>query len=103
MSEDDEFQSARVIIKHLQGQTQDLDAELSVSDRADLTAFQTLIQTALEPATLYTLWVEAESFNKHTQVSTRPSYIKCISSQILLLEQQRLCEWLATNTCGNNS
>ena len=71
MAEDEEYQSARAIIKHLQNQTQDIDAELSDSDRADLTAFHTLIQTALEPATSYTMWCEAESFNKYTQVCAR--------------------------------
>lgn len=68
VAEDEEYQSARAIIKHLQSETKDIDAELSDSDRADLFAFQNLIQHALEPATLYTLWCEAESFNGHTQV-----------------------------------
>lgn len=68
MAEDEAYQSARAIIQHLQQQTKDIDAELSDSDRADLIAFQTLVQNALEPVTQYTLWCEAESFNKHTQV-----------------------------------
>ena len=68
VAEDEAYQSARAIIQHLQQQTKDIDAELSDSDRADLIAFQTLVQNALEPATQYTLWCEAESFSKHTQV-----------------------------------
>ena len=68
VAEDEAYQSARAIIQHLQQQTKDIDAELSDFDRADLIAFQTLVQNALEPATQYTLWCEAESFSKHTQV-----------------------------------
>ncbi len=68
MAEDEAYQSARVIIQHLQQQLKDIDADLSDSDRADLIAFRTLVQNALEPATQYTLWCEAESFSKHTQV-----------------------------------
>ena len=68
LADENEFRSAQTILQHLQSQAQDIDAELSDSDRADLTAFQTLVQSALEPATLYTLWGESESFNRHTQV-----------------------------------
>ncbi|DBA69239.1 hypothetical protein WJX79_004648 [Trebouxia sp. C0005] len=68
VAEDEAYQSARAIIQHLKQHTKDIDAELSDSDRADLIAFRTLVQNALEPATQYTLWCEAESFSKHTQV-----------------------------------
>ena len=77
LAENEEFLSARAIISHLQGHTKDLDAELSVSERADLVAFKTLIQTSIEPATLYTLWCENESFNKHTQVSAASVIAQC--------------------------
>ena len=77
VAEDDEFRSARAIVQHLQSHSRDIDTELSDSDRADLTAFQTLVQSALEPATLYTLWGEPESFNRHTQVSVKPPSAFC--------------------------
>lgn len=69
ISESEEYQSARVIIDHLKQHVKDLDGHLSQSDRADLTAFCTLVQTCLEPASLYTMWLEAESYSTHTQVT----------------------------------
>lgn len=73
ISENDDYQSARVIIDHLKKHIKDLDGHLSQSDLADLTAFRTLVQTCLEPASLCTMWLEAESYSKHTQVTYLPS------------------------------
>lgn len=53
---------------HLQVNAKDIDRQLSGSEMADLTAFSSLIQNDLEPATLYTTWCETESFSKHAQV-----------------------------------
>lgn len=69
ISENDDYQSARVILDHLKMHVKDLDGHLSQSERADLTAFRTLVQTCLEPASLCTMWLEAESYSKHTQVT----------------------------------
>lgn len=68
IAENEEFQSARACIQHLQSNCQDLDGQLSSSEKADLVAFSSLIQNSLEPATLYSTWCESESFNQHTQV-----------------------------------
>ena len=68
LSENNEYRSARVIIDHLKENIKDLDADLSHSDRAQLTAFRTLVQTVLEPASLCTTWLEAESYSTYTQV-----------------------------------
>ena len=67
-SEDDEYRSARGIIDYLKAHVKDLDAGLSQSDRADLTAFRSLVQTVLEPASLCTMWLETESYSTYTQV-----------------------------------
>ena len=68
ISDDTEDKSARLIIDHLKENVKDLDANLSHSDRADLTAFRTLVQTVLEPASLCTMWLEADSYSTYTQV-----------------------------------
>ena len=68
ISENDEYRSAQVIIDHLKAHVKDLDGELSQSDQADLTAFRTLVQTVLEPASLCTMWLETESYSSYTQV-----------------------------------
>lgn len=68
ISEDDEHHAARRIIDHLKDKVKNLDAGLSQSDRADLTAFRTLVQSILEPATVCTTWLEAESYATYTQV-----------------------------------
>ena len=94
IAEDEEFRSAQAIVQHLQSQSRDIDAELSDSDRADLTAFQTLVQSALEPATLYTLWGESESFNRHTQVTVTPSSA--------VFSTQCLAKYMAFESLGLN-
>lgn len=68
IAEPEEFQSARSCIQHLQSNFRDLDRDLSSSEKADLTAFSSLAQNTLEPATLYTTWCENVSFSNHTQV-----------------------------------
>ena len=70
ISGNEEYRSARAIIQHLKETVKDLDSDLSQSDRADLTAFRTLVQTVLEPATLCTTWLEAESYSNYTQVTS---------------------------------
>ncbi|KAL3141776.1 hypothetical protein ABBQ32_004451 [Trebouxia sp. C0010 RCD-2024] len=67
ISSDNEDKAARLIIDHLKGNVKDIDANLSQSDRADLTAYRTLVQTILEPASLCTMWLEADSYSTYTQ------------------------------------
>ena len=45
-----------------------LDSWLSDAQRADLLAFAALAEACLEPATLYTTWVEQHSYSSHTAV-----------------------------------
>ena len=45
-----------------------LDEWLSDAQRADLLAFQALAEARLEPATVYTTWVEQHSYSSHTAV-----------------------------------
>jgi hypothetical protein len=44
----------------------DLDRHLSVSQRAEATAFTALVEAKLQPAIVYTTWVEADAFSQHT-------------------------------------
>lgn len=37
--------------------------------QAELLAFAALVEAKLEPATLYTTWCEAESYNRHTRAA----------------------------------
>ena len=78
ISENDEYGSARVIIDHLKAHVKNLDGDLSQSDQADLTAFRTLVQTVLEPASLCTMWLEAESYSTYTQVIGHQSCPWCV-------------------------
>lgn len=64
-----EFEGARAIISHLQRKHTNLDARLSPTDRAELLAFSTLINTRLIPALLYTTWCEPEAYSKRTKVA----------------------------------
>ena len=77
VSGDEEYRSARAIIQHLKESVKDLDADLSQSDRADLTAFRSLVQTVLEPATLCTMWLEVESYSTYTQVVPHSACSPC--------------------------
>ena len=54
---------------HLQHAHQDLDKELSPSERATCRAFAALVQLALEPASDYALWCDAEAPRQQTWVS----------------------------------
>ncbi|KAK9905474.1 hypothetical protein WJX75_000427 [Coccomyxa subellipsoidea] len=65
----DEFASARAIISYLQSHGSDLDAHLTTAQKAELLAFTALVEAKLEPATQYTTWCEAESYNRHTRVA----------------------------------
>ena len=82
ISENDEYQSARVIIDHLKAHVKDLDGDLSRSDWADLTAFRTLIQTVLEPASLCTMWLETESYSIYTQVIGSKNCHWCVPADL---------------------
>ncbi|CAL8472174.1 g11716 [Coccomyxa elongata] len=65
----DEFASARAIISYLRSHGSDLDAHLTTVQQAELLAFAALVEAKLEPATLYTTWCEAESYNRHTRAA----------------------------------
>lgn len=73
-----------MIIDHLKANIKDLDADLSHSDRADLTAYRTLVQTILEPASLCTMWLEAESYSTYTQV-LRQQCFHCLDANMSFL------------------
>jgi len=53
---------------HFMLQVSRLDEWLSDTQRADLLAFQALAEARLEPATVYTTWVEQHSYSSHTAV-----------------------------------
>ena len=49
-----------------------LDSWLNEWQRADLLAFTALVEAYLEPATVYTTWVEQHSYASHTAVRPAP-------------------------------
>lgn len=75
-----------MIIDHLKANVKNLDGDLSQSDQADLTAFRTLVQTSLEPASLCTMWLETESYSTYTQVTAIGVYEKTFRSFRLRLQ-----------------
>lgn len=64
----DEFQTARDIISYAKKHIRDLDASLSLGQRADLLAFSSLVETRLDVATTLTTWVEARGFSEYKKV-----------------------------------
>lgn len=65
----DEFQTARDIISYAKKHIRDLDASLSLGQRADLLAFSSLVETRLDVATTLTTWVEARGFSEYKKVA----------------------------------
>ncbi len=49
-----------------------LDSWMNEWQRADLLAFTALVELYLEPATVYTTWVEQHSYASHTAVRPAP-------------------------------
>lgn len=64
----DSFGTARALLAHLKATGVDIDAALPNELRGVLLAFTALLQTKLEPATLFTTWCEQRSFEDYTQV-----------------------------------
>ena len=60
--------SPRIAVHYSMLQVSRLDEWLSDAQRADLLAFQALAEARLEPATVYTTWVEQHSYSSHTAV-----------------------------------
>ncbi|GBF92589.1 metaxin [Raphidocelis subcapitata] len=56
--------AARAILSHLRKAGADLDAWLSPAQRAEVAAFSLLVEARLEPATLWTAWLERRGFNE---------------------------------------
>ena len=56
-------------------QVSTLDSWLSDAQGADLLAFQALVEARLEPATVYTTWVEQHSYSSHTAVSASKLHV----------------------------
>jgi hypothetical protein len=63
--------AARSILQHLRKSGQaglDLDAALEPAQRAEVAAFGLLVQSRLEPATLWTTWLERRGFQEFRKV-----------------------------------
>ncbi|GIL73226.1 hypothetical protein Vretimale_4833 [Volvox reticuliferus] len=60
----DEFASAAAVIAYAKKHIKDLDAHLSLSQRADLLAFANLIESRLNVATNVTMWCEGRGFSE---------------------------------------
>ena len=67
-----EFETARSLRANLRHNT-DIDAALTATQRAEVLAFSAAIESKLEPATVYTSWVEYESYASHTRVNQSDS------------------------------
>ncbi|GLC44359.1 hypothetical protein PLESTB_000477700 [Pleodorina starrii] len=60
----DEFSSAAAVVAYAKKHIKDLDAHLSLGQRADQLAFTTLIESRLNVATNMTMWCESRGFNE---------------------------------------
>ncbi|KXZ56862.1 hypothetical protein GPECTOR_1g778 [Gonium pectorale] len=64
-AEADEFASAAAVIAYAKKHIKDLDAHLSLGQRADMLAFSALIDSRLALATTLTTWCEPRGFKEH--------------------------------------
>lgn len=60
-----EFEAMRSIMQYIKAKGDDVDAHLTNAQRGELAGMVALVQMTLEPATLYTTWVEKEGFSKY--------------------------------------
>ncbi|CAD7702762.1 unnamed protein product [Ostreobium quekettii] len=60
-----EFDAMRAVMEYIKGQGEDVDGHLTNAQRGELAGMVALVQVALEPATLYTTWIEPEGFKKY--------------------------------------
>lgn len=56
------------IVEDLKRYGLDIDAHLSRDDLADMTAYASMVESQLVPATLWAIWGDNESFSHYTQV-----------------------------------
>ena len=73
-SQPTDLAAARAVIAALRKSGQaalDLDGQLQPAQRAEVTAFSLLIETRLDPATLWTCWLEARGFQEFRKVGAR--------------------------------
>lgn len=59
---DSEFAAARAVIAFAKKHLKDLDSHLSPSQRAELLAFSSLVESRLDLASTYSTWFESKGF-----------------------------------------
>lgn len=62
-----DFDTARFLLRHLCNNVVNLDEELAADVEPDVLAWTSLIETQLEPVTIFTTWCEDQSYSKFTQ------------------------------------
>ena len=67
-SDEQDFGAARACITLAQEAIKDLDHHLSTAQKAELLAFTTLVQTKLDAATEYSIWIEQKGYQAHVKV-----------------------------------
>jgi len=72
-SQTTDLAAARAILQHLRKAGQaalDVDARLDPAQRAEVVAFGLMVQSQLEPATLWSTWLEKRGFQEFRQVGS---------------------------------
>lgn len=98
--ETDDFGASREVIEFMKKQGDDADGPLSNSQKAMSGALTRLVQSDLEPATLYSAWVETEGYREYR---VRRNQLRCLSLWSRLDCKMVLCiswKWvIALNDC----
>ncbi|KAG2500018.1 hypothetical protein HYH03_002300 [Edaphochlamys debaryana] len=68
-ADSDEFASSTALIAYAKKHIRDLDAPLSLGQRADLLAFSTLVETRLNAATTISCWGESRGFSEYKKAA----------------------------------
>ncbi|KAL6764095.1 hypothetical protein V8C86DRAFT_2482104 [Haematococcus lacustris] len=64
-----EFSASRACIALAQQAVHDLDAHLTMAQRAELLAFSSLVESKLETATLYSMWCESKGCSEYIKAA----------------------------------
>jgi hypothetical protein len=63
-----EFDAARACVAYGRHRVRDLDHHLSPAQRAELLAFATLVQSKLDAAAEFSIWMEAKGYQAYAKV-----------------------------------